>query len=301
MKEYSSPLSKDCGKILESFDLETDAIDSIQVDENTNTLISGSQDGIIEIWDLEDGTRLKTLRDHDSSVSSVLIVPNNKFISGSIGEVIKIWDLKSHRCLHTIINYLEVHSLCLISEDEIACGCDYGSFIVWNLNSLKKVRSIRVNDISTVTNLFLFDKTKLIVCNHEGFKIQIWDLQTFKCIKQLKSYFNGYYLTQLTINQDLLTFSGNEIKLVQIETGDLLKSIKFDHSIFHVKSLNVDLIAAALENGDVQIYDLCDMEMVKSIQTDSKGASDICLLSNGKLLSASTNGDTQLIEIFEQK
>jgi WD40 repeat protein len=320
-RDYSLPLSKDCGKILEKFNHDPDdpnkhvnkVFNSILLDEYSRTLIGASEDGDIKMWDLDKLSVTKELNDHNDSVTSVLTVPNgNILISGSLDETIKIWSLDSFECLHTLKIFLRVHSLCLLSDDQIACGCDFGSFIIWNLVSLNKVRSFRVYETSYIANLFLFDQTKLIVCPKKGMKIQIWDLQAFKCIKQLQSHFNGDFSTELTLNGDLLTYSSsknvqkkcekciNEIKLTQITTGDLLKSIEFNHPVSCVKSLNEDLIAVALENGDLQIYDLCDMEMLKCFLS-SYMVNYLSLLSNGILLSASTNGYIQFNEMFEQK
>ena len=50
------------------------------------------------------------------------------------------------------------------------------------------------------------------------------------------------------------------IKLWQTETGELLKSCEFKHIISCVQTLNDDLIAVALLNGQIQIYDLSIMK-----------------------------------------
>ena len=60
----------------------TNSITSITVSNDEKTLISGSFDKSIKIWDLNSGKCIKTLFGHDGHVLLVMFSPNNsKFIS----------------------------------------------------------------------------------------------------------------------------------------------------------------------------------------------------------------------------
>jgi WD40 repeat protein len=58
---------------------------------HNNSIISGSEDKSIKIWDISNGNCIKTLNGHSTHVMSVAI-NNNKIISGSRGGSIKIWE-----------------------------------------------------------------------------------------------------------------------------------------------------------------------------------------------------------------
>ena len=56
------------------------------------TLASGCDDNTINIWNLQTGELLSTLKGHSGTVYSVAIAPEGKIlVSGSADETIKIW------------------------------------------------------------------------------------------------------------------------------------------------------------------------------------------------------------------
>ena len=132
-------LSPNCGELIREYKGHFKTIRSIKCDEKLKKLISASTDKTIKIWDLDTGDCLKTLIDHKKWVTSILILPNNKFISGSCDKTLKIWDLNSYECLNTLTNKSDIYALCLISDNQIACGCRNGSINIWNLDNSKKV------------------------------------------------------------------------------------------------------------------------------------------------------------------
>ncbi|MFM6375544.1 MAG: WD40 repeat domain-containing protein, partial [Microcystis panniformis] len=56
------------------------------------TLVSGSYDNTIRLWNVETGQEIRTLTGHDRSVSSVNFSPDGKtLVSGSWDKTIKLW------------------------------------------------------------------------------------------------------------------------------------------------------------------------------------------------------------------
>ena len=293
-------LSKSC-QTIQNYDQHTNTIRSIKVDEIHNKLITGSHDATIKIWDLETGECKKTLLDHKVSVQSVLILPNNKFISGSLDKTIKIWDFNSYECLNTLENESGVCSLSLISDNQIACGCLNGFIVIWNLDNSTKVKTFKAHN-SWITYLIVnTNKSKSISCSVDC-KIKIWNLEIFECIKLLEGHSDVVNYLELTLDGNLLSCSVDmTIKLWQTETGELLKSCEFKHIISCVQTLNDDLIAVALLNGQIQIYDLSIMKHIKYIEADDPtGIYRLCFLSSrGNMLSGSNEGEIKLWNIFD--
>ena len=55
-------------------------------------IISGSNDGMIKIWNLERGVCIKTLNDHKSTISQILLTQKGTIVSVSHDGTIKIWE-----------------------------------------------------------------------------------------------------------------------------------------------------------------------------------------------------------------
>ena len=88
-------------------------------------------------------------------------------------------------CLNTLQNESTVYSLCLISDNQIACGCENGSIEIWDINALEKVKSFKAHD-DLIKYLFLVDKTKLISYSHDN-KIKIWDSKSLEKLREIDS------------------------------------------------------------------------------------------------------------------
>ena len=297
---YSSKskiLSKDCGKLIKILNQKTELIKSIQVDEKSKRLITASRNNKIKIWDLETGECLKTL---NTDAKVLLIISNNKFISASSDRTLKIWDLNSYECLNVLPNETQILTLCLISDNKIASGCINGRISIWNLDTLTKIKTFIAHNC-LVRYLLMADETKLISCSsHKDNKIKIWNLETFECIKVLRGHSN--YIFNLDLTSDGYLFSCSTDKTVKswrLETGELLKSIQFEHPVYYVKTLNEDLIAVALENGDIQIYNFNKEEIVKTILAHSFPVLCLNLLKNGDLLCESAQGEMKLFKMLE--
>ncbi|MCA2938734.1 MAG: WD40 repeat domain-containing protein, partial [Microcystis sp. M113S1] len=69
-------------------------VSSVNFSPDGKTLVSGSDDNTIKLWNVETGQEIRTLKGHDSPVSSVNFSPDGKtLVSGSADKTIKLWNL----------------------------------------------------------------------------------------------------------------------------------------------------------------------------------------------------------------
>ncbi|MFM8004508.1 MAG: WD40 repeat domain-containing protein, partial [Dolichospermum sp.] len=62
----------------------SDSVDAIALTPDGKTVIAGSGDGTIKVWDLETGEIEFTLEGHNNSVNAIAVTPDGKtVISGS--------------------------------------------------------------------------------------------------------------------------------------------------------------------------------------------------------------------------
>ncbi|MDB9401939.1 hypothetical protein PN459_18455, partial [Microcystis aeruginosa CS-567/02-A1] len=72
----------------------SDSVNAIALTPDGKTVISGSRDKTIKIWDVETGAEKFTLTGHSYSVNAIALTPDGKtVISGSYDKTIKIWDV----------------------------------------------------------------------------------------------------------------------------------------------------------------------------------------------------------------
>ncbi|PSO77343.1 MAG: hypothetical protein BRC40_02010, partial [Cyanobacteria bacterium QH_8_48_120] len=70
-------------------------VNSVAMSSDGQTIVSGSDDHTIKVWNLDTGELLHTLEGHSDSVNSVAISPNGRtIVSGSKDETVKVWQVQ---------------------------------------------------------------------------------------------------------------------------------------------------------------------------------------------------------------
>jgi WD40 repeat protein len=103
-----------------------------------STIVSGSEDQTIRVWDARDGTCLKTLTGHSGRVLSVVFSPDGRLLaSGSVDRTIRLWDAVSGQCLRILGSHTNsVRSLAFSPDGQtLASGGDDGTIRLWDMHT----------------------------------------------------------------------------------------------------------------------------------------------------------------------
>ncbi|MDB9456192.1 WD40 repeat domain-containing protein, partial [Dolichospermum circinale] len=80
--------------LIRTLEGHSNSVNAIAVTPDGKTVISGSWDNTIKIWDVGTGTQKFTLEGHSDPVNAIAVTPDGKtVISGSWDNTIKIWDV----------------------------------------------------------------------------------------------------------------------------------------------------------------------------------------------------------------
>ena len=91
---------------------------SVAISKDGKTIVSGSGDSSIKIWDRATGKLLKTLKGHTHGISSVTISTDGKYIvSSSLDGSVKIWDRESGKLIKTLTGHTSGLTSVIISTD----------------------------------------------------------------------------------------------------------------------------------------------------------------------------------------
>ena len=176
---------------------------------------------------------------------------------------------------------------------------------IWNLVSLRKVKSIEAHGEYHVSCLATTRDNKLI-SGSDGNEIKIWSSKKSALIRELTEHHscNGQInALELTLDERLLSGSENKtINLWNLNTGECLQTICFSSEIIRIKAIDNNLICIGLSeiNGcNLVVFDLNQMKERNNYQMHkNRTLYEMKLLSNFNVLTGYDNGEIELWKLI---
>jgi WD40 repeat protein len=138
-------------------------------------LASGHDDGTVQLWQVDRGSPLATLKAHQRRVEALAFSPDGGLLAtgGSAEGVIKVWERSSQRLLATLHPYLFTVNCLAFTPDgtRLATANGDGSIKFWNLNTYQEVLTLKAHP-STIRLAFVPDGKTLVSGSVDG--IRFW-------------------------------------------------------------------------------------------------------------------------------
>ncbi len=123
------------GKFLFALDGHSDRVIAAVVTPDGRSLISGSRDHTIAIWDLDSRTRTRSLKGHSATVDALIISPDSRFLVSAGSDSLRVWDLRQFQEL-LCLNNAAGHSLHCLTSDSCSILTAQGHVLhVWDSGS----------------------------------------------------------------------------------------------------------------------------------------------------------------------
>jgi WD40 repeat protein len=105
-------------RLLKTFKGHARGIVSVCFSPDGKSILSGSIDHTIKLWDMETSQCLKTFKGHEGTVNSVCFSPDGRLaLSGSNDKTLKLWNLETGECLKTFEGHIDAVQSVSFSPD----------------------------------------------------------------------------------------------------------------------------------------------------------------------------------------
>jgi WD40 repeat protein len=250
-------------------------INSMAINQDGKTLVSGSADSTIKIWDMETGQVLRTLTGHTGYVNALDISPNGQMlVSGDADGNLRVWNLKTGELLHKLIGHVGFVSALHISPDGqmLASGDADNSIKIWNLKTGTLLHTLK-GHASFINALSMSPDGKLLVSGSADGTIKIWDLATERVLRTLTGHTS--YVNAVVFNPDGKTLisagADHTIKVWDIATGKVLHTLIGHTSYVNSLAIKIDgktLISSSADQT-IRIWDLETGQQLRMLTTGS--------------------------------
>jgi WD40 repeat protein len=125
--------------IVQLLEGHTNTVSSVSITPDGRTLVSGSNDNTLKVWDLENGKCLCTLN-HKHRVECVWVSPDGKIaISGGHDKILRVWDIATGVCIQTLTGHAdEIKSVSVTPDGRRAVSGGFNNTLrVWDLGTGK--------------------------------------------------------------------------------------------------------------------------------------------------------------------
>ncbi|MEM9273128.1 MAG: trypsin-like peptidase domain-containing protein [Cyanobacteria bacterium P01_F01_bin.143] len=261
-------------------------------------IVTGSQDATIRLWDLETGEEKTVLDDHGASVDAIATSKDGTIlVSGSGDDTVKVWDLNTTKLLKTFKGHkAPVYSVAISDNKQtIVSGSEDKSIKLWNLSSDKPIKTFIDEPLSRqLTRQAIKKQAK----SKKGNKKKAPNIQVSH-----NASIDSLSISQKDGDDKEFIISGgsdNLIKIWNLETGELTRTLKGHNSSVRDLAVADDILVSADSNYEtVKVWNFKTGSLKRTFTSDHYfWFSSIAISEDGStLVSASQDEAIKVINL----
>lgn len=154
------------------------------------TLVSGSYDCTVRIWDIITGECKWVLSGHTQKVYSVVMDPTrNQACSGSMDGTVRIWNLKDGQCQHTLTGHTSLVGLLGISPSFLVSAAADSTLRVWDIDTGELQHTLAAH--TGAITCFQHDEFK-VLSGSDG-TLKMWNIRDGSPVRDLLTGITGVW------------------------------------------------------------------------------------------------------------
>ncbi len=174
-----------------------DFVYSLKLLSNGFHLACGLYNGNINIYDINNGNLISSLRGHTTFINDLVQISDDLLASSSRDETVRIWNLTTNATKFNLTGHTSpVYGLKLISSDLMASGSWDSTIKLWNITNGQLIRNLMGHGSYIYWSIDKLRDSQALVSGSLDQTIKIWNLTTGAC---LNSFNTGLQIQTLNV------------------------------------------------------------------------------------------------------
>jgi len=297
------------GKILNlAWQAHTAAVQALAFSPDKRALTTGSWDGTIKLWDLENGALL-WLGQHASSIQRLAFTPDGRTLaSGGDDAAIRLWDAYTGMHLQTLSGQSSpVYALAWSLDGSLlASGSFDGSIQLWEVQGAQVVRPETATRLlrghsGPVWSVVFAPDGRTLASGSFDRTVKLWDVESLEVRETLAGHTAPVNAVAWSPDGSLLASGSRDqmIWLWDVERGSYRMALHEHTAVVHALAFTPDghSLLSGSEDGTLRVWDVERGQCTRVIQGYAVTLYDVAWNPDGTRL-ASAGSDT-LVTIWE--
>ncbi len=159
----------------------TKTVKSVAFHPDGKSVLSGSEDSTLRLWDIETGKEVRRFTGHTESVNSVAVSPDGRFaLSGSSDKSLRLWDIETGKELRRFIGHTKTVNSIVFSPDghQVLSGSDDQSVRLWDITTGEELQQFSEHTSQVRSVIFSPDGQTIVSGSYYAGQICWWKTDT---------------------------------------------------------------------------------------------------------------------------
>jgi COMPASS component SWD3 len=262
LKKYNPWLNLTC---LHTWQQDS-AVKCVALDRKGTTLVSGTQSGAINVWDMETKQEKVPMMKHRNTGALAISPDGRTLVSSGVGydndSDMRIWNLETGDREATRYEHSTYVVLSLLISPEgkfIVCGNTDTTIHIWDLKTKGVVKTIP-SARYLVQALAISNDGKILVGGGDNKKVKVWNFDTGKLLVTFKGHGDGIESVAIAPNGQTVVSGGKDrtVRVWDIKTKEIQLMLEgHTDSIYHVAvSPDGNYIFSCGRDKTIRVWDL---------------------------------------------
>lgn len=213
--------------------------------------ITGCGDSAVRVFDLNTGKVALSFQGHSGSVDHVHII-DNLVVSAATDRTLRVWSLTEKCLLHTLRGHDDDIECVAVHGHRVVSGSWDKTLILWDIDTGKMLLQCRGHE-EAITSA-QFDELKAVTGSADG-DIRVWSLDTGQC-ENVMSVGSDNEVYCVVYNSEIIA-SGSSDSLVRIwsHQGEMLHSLAEHLGVVRCLHINQERLVSGGDQKKICVWD----------------------------------------------